>query len=212
MVARFTQLDAGIPPKSDSFFSYWILPEVARRWRGAQRSAQPASSFAAVGHGAKAVTSGHQLTSGLGEDSPLGRIYELAGDVLLLGWEMRATPLSIWPGTRSPARQPAPREPRSSAMASGNGSLTPTWPSTRRISRDWKRTSRSKAAFALARLVRLPAGCAVSERPSHSPRHGSHAPMKVIRLPSRPGASHRFGPQVDRPTELACAATVPRGR
>ena len=51
----------------------------------AVRSSHPAVSFAAVGPNAKALTGHHELSFGLGEGSPLARLYELDGHVLLLG-------------------------------------------------------------------------------------------------------------------------------
>jgi aminoglycoside 3-N-acetyltransferase len=49
------------------------------------RSAHPQVSFAARGPAARLVTNDHPLESGLGERSPLARIYDLGGLVLLLG-------------------------------------------------------------------------------------------------------------------------------
>ncbi len=43
------------------------------------------SSFAAWGKNAKYITKNHELTTDLGEDSPLARIYELNGQILLIG-------------------------------------------------------------------------------------------------------------------------------
>jgi aminoglycoside 3-N-acetyltransferase len=42
-------------------------------------------SFAAWGKDAKFITDGHHLDFGLGDHSPLARIYDLDGSVLLLG-------------------------------------------------------------------------------------------------------------------------------
>jgi aminoglycoside 3-N-acetyltransferase len=53
--------------------------------RDVVRSAHPHMSFAARGPNAEQVTDGHQLAYGLGEHSPLARLYELDARVLLLG-------------------------------------------------------------------------------------------------------------------------------
>jgi aminoglycoside 3-N-acetyltransferase len=62
-----------------------LLPEMVRTWPGARRSNHPHTSFAALGAAADRVLADHPLDDMLGERSPLGRIYQLDGDVLLLG-------------------------------------------------------------------------------------------------------------------------------
>lgn len=61
------------------------IPEVFRTMPGVIRSSHPALSFAAWGKNSKFVTGNHELTYSLGEQSPLARVYELDGEVLLLG-------------------------------------------------------------------------------------------------------------------------------
>lgn len=61
------------------------IPELFRTSPGVVRSDHPQASVAARGPNAKLLTDGHALDSGVGEGSPMARLYDLDGWVLLLG-------------------------------------------------------------------------------------------------------------------------------
>jgi len=61
------------------------ISETFRTQPGTLRSDHPHASFAARGPQAERITANHVLDFGLGEGSPLARIYDLDGWVLLLG-------------------------------------------------------------------------------------------------------------------------------
>ncbi len=62
-----------------------VIPECFRNQEGTRRSAHPSDSFAARGRHADDVVSNHSLDFPMGDRSPLARIYDLGGSVLLLG-------------------------------------------------------------------------------------------------------------------------------
>ena len=61
------------------------IAETFRQQSGVFRSGHPASSFAARGPNAQRLTRQHDLAGNMGDTSPLGRLNELDGHVLLLG-------------------------------------------------------------------------------------------------------------------------------
>ncbi len=66
-------------------FRMGVIPETFRKQNGVLRSDNPDASFAAWGKNARHVTDNHALCPLFGEQSPVARIYELDGWVLLLG-------------------------------------------------------------------------------------------------------------------------------
>ena len=62
-----------------------VVPELFRTWPGSVRSAHPAFSLAALGPEAEDLVADHALEEDTGDRSPLGKLYELDGHVLLLG-------------------------------------------------------------------------------------------------------------------------------
>ena len=61
------------------------IADTARQYPNAKRSKHPALSFAAIGAHADYLLDNHALDYPLGEGSPLARLYDLDGYVMLLG-------------------------------------------------------------------------------------------------------------------------------
>lgn len=61
------------------------VAEMFRKWKGTLRSEHPARSVAAWGKYAKHLTDNHDLSNIFGEGSPLSKLYDLDGYVLLIG-------------------------------------------------------------------------------------------------------------------------------
>ena len=95
-------------PRVSSTRQMGAIADCALRWPGTLRSAHPHLSFAANGPRAREVVDPHPLPFGVGDESPLARLYDLGASVLLLGVgyanntsfhlsEHRAS----WPGRRT---------------------------------------------------------------------------------------------------------------
>ena len=73
------------PVTSHAMHAWSILTEYLRTWPEARRSQHPDSSFVAVGRLADELTRDHPLQYGMGEGSPLAKLCQHNGKVLLLG-------------------------------------------------------------------------------------------------------------------------------
>lgn len=73
------------PRRSRAVRDWSVLAEVLRSWPGSRRSRHPDGSFCALGAQAAFLTRGHALRYGYGPHSPLGKLLQLKGKVLLLG-------------------------------------------------------------------------------------------------------------------------------
>jgi len=73
------------PATSRAYRKWSILTEYLRTWPGAFRSSNPEASCTAVGARAGWITENHPLQYGYGPGSPLAKLCEAKGKVLLLG-------------------------------------------------------------------------------------------------------------------------------
>lgn len=81
------------PATSRARRGYSILTEYLRTWPGARRSDHPEASVAAVGSRAGWITADHPLQYAYGPGTPLAKLCEVGGQVLLLGSPLSAITL-----------------------------------------------------------------------------------------------------------------------
>ena len=62
-----------------------VISETLRKQKGVLRSSHPHFSFCALGARAREITDHHSLAFGMAEESPVAKVYDLGGHVLLLG-------------------------------------------------------------------------------------------------------------------------------
>ena len=73
------------PQQSPASTDHGILAEVIRTWPGAVRSLNPGASMAALGARAEWFCQDHPMHFGYGPGSPLAKLVEIGGKVLLVG-------------------------------------------------------------------------------------------------------------------------------
>lgn len=73
------------PQRSRAIRDNGVLPEFLRTTPGARRSGNPGASLVALGAKAEWFTADHPLDYGYGEGSPLAKLVEAGGKVLMLG-------------------------------------------------------------------------------------------------------------------------------
>jgi aminoglycoside 3-N-acetyltransferase len=73
------------PQMSPASPDYGILAEIIRTWPGAVRSLNPGASMAAIGARSEWICSDHPMNYGYGPGSPLAKLVEIGGKILLLG-------------------------------------------------------------------------------------------------------------------------------
>jgi aminoglycoside 3-N-acetyltransferase len=73
------------PTTSRAIRDHGILAETIRTWPGAIRSAHPDAGMSAIGERAAWLTANHSFQYGYGEGSPLAKLVDGHGKVLMLG-------------------------------------------------------------------------------------------------------------------------------
>jgi aminoglycoside 3-N-acetyltransferase len=83
--AYYDQYPAFDPLTARTVRGYGLLAEILRTWPGVYRSQNPEASMVAVGDKASWITKDHPINYGYGLGSPLAKLVELQGQVLMLG-------------------------------------------------------------------------------------------------------------------------------
>jgi aminoglycoside 3-N-acetyltransferase len=108
----------GFHPRMTPSQHMGVVAELLRTWPGAKRSDHPQLSFAAVGDRAEELTARHRLTPGFGDATPMGRLTEAGGRVLLLGVGYDSA--SVFHVAEQRSSRAAPVEHGSATQSEGN--------------------------------------------------------------------------------------------
>ncbi len=85
VMPAMTDGESPFDPASTPTFEMGVVPELFWRQPGVLRSTHPGGSFAAAGPAAGQICAAQPLEPPHGPDSPVGRVHQLGGQVLLLG-------------------------------------------------------------------------------------------------------------------------------
>jgi aminoglycoside 3-N-acetyltransferase len=85
VMPAMTDGETAFDPETTPTHQMGITAELFRQQAGVVRSTHPGASFAAAGPRAREICAPQPLSPPHGPDSPVGRVHELGGQVLLLG-------------------------------------------------------------------------------------------------------------------------------
>lgn len=85
---KTTEIPYFDPARSPASSGYGVLAELIRTWPGAVRSNNPGASMAAMGARAAWLCADHPMDYGYGAGSPLAKLVQVQGKVVLLGSDL----------------------------------------------------------------------------------------------------------------------------
>jgi len=124
---------AGFDRRTSPSQNVGAIPEYIRTASGSTRSNHPQTSFSAIGPRAAELLAVHELECHLGDDSPLGRLYDNDAVVLLSASGSTSAPASTSPSTGSTRLRRNARTARSSWPEGVASRLTSTHPTRRTV-------------------------------------------------------------------------------
>ena len=121
-----------------------IIPELGRRREGAIRSPHPTHSVAVIGPDAEALTGDHLNSRAVGVGSPIDRLAQRGGKVLLMAVGHRANSMIHVAEDRAGMAKVSPRDPQPSFKV--------RWPDGRTVSHPLDNSVSCSAGFDAAEL------------------------------------------------------------